>query len=278
MSKRAAGVDGDTPANHAGVGGSNPTAALFRKAEYRVCGVSHADATAMVEAYHYARGGSNTAVYTHGLFHCDRPLHCLGVAWWLPPTPDCGRRWWPDDEQKVLSLSRLVLVPELPKNAATFLMMMSVRLIRKRGDKWRCLITQADTWRGHTGHIYKVAGWEECGLGKPEDVWTDATGRMVSRKAGPKTRSRDQMKALGYKFEGKFAKWRFRLTLPEPKEKPNLFTGMGDERASEAGTGPTEPTRAGADLPSHALPRREVDAQERDTPAGSSVGDASADC
>jgi hypothetical protein len=189
-----------------------------------VSSVSQADAEAMVEKYHYARGGSNTAAFRHGLFHKAKPLHCLGVAWWLPPTPDCGKKWWPQNRQAVLSLSRLVLVPELPKNAATFLLQMSVRLIRKRGDRWRCLVTYADTWRGHTGHIYKVAGWESLGLGEPEDVWVDATDKMVSRKAGPKTRTRQQMEKLGYRCVGKFAKHRFRLCLPEPKEKLHLFS------------------------------------------------------
>jgi hypothetical protein len=222
----AASIDGDAPADQAEEGGSIPTAALFRKCEHWVSSVAHADAVAFVEEHHYARGGSNTAVYTHGLFRRDKPMHCLGVAWWLPPTPDCGQCWWPDDRQAVLSLSRLVIAPGVPKNAAVYLMRHSVQLIRKRAERWRCLITQADTWRGHTGHIYKVAGREDCGLGKPEDVWTDATGRMVSRKAGPKTRTRQQMKGLGYEFQGRFPKWRFRLVLPEPQEKPNLFSGV----------------------------------------------------
>lgn len=223
MTDRAVDVLDAYRPSQAGGGGSIPTTALFHKGDYWVRSVPHADALRLVSEFHYARGGSNTAVYTHGLFRKDRPLEMLGVAWWLPPTPGCGRKWWPEDCQKVLSLSRLVLVPDMPKNAATFLLMASVRLIRKRGDKWRCLITQADTWRGHTGHIYKVAGWEDCGLGKPEDVWTTADGRMVARKAGPKTRSRDQMKSLGYILQGKFAKHRFRLVLPEPKHKPTLF-------------------------------------------------------
>lgn len=249
MSERATGVDGDTPADQAGEGGSSPTVALFQKASYWVRPVKHATALSLVESHHYARGGSNTAVFTHGLFLRARPWDCLGVAWWLPPTPDCGAKWWPADRQAVLSLSRLVLIPDLPKNAATFLLMQSVRLIRKAAEKWRCLITQADTWRGHTGHIYRVAGWEDCGLGKPEDVWVDpATGKMVSRKAGPKTRTRGQMRELGYELKGRFAKHRFRLTLPAPKAKPNLFTGVCDERADEAGDATPEPARAEADL------------------------------
>lgn len=226
---RAAGVDGDTPGDQSGEGGSIPTAALFRKSDYWVRPVTQATTEAIVESHHYARGGSNTGVYRDGLFCRDNPRHCLGVAWWIPPTLDCGKKWWPNDGQLVLSLSRLVLIPELPKNAATFLLMMSVRLIRRRADKWRCLITQADTWQGHTGHIYRVAGWEDCGMGKPEDVWVNPdTGKMVSRKAGPKTRTQQQMRDLGYEFKGRFPRHRFRLILPAPKEKPNLFSGVTD--------------------------------------------------
>lgn len=227
MSNRAVGVLDAYQPSQAGGGGSIPTTALFHKGDYWVRPVTHAEALRLVSAHHYARGGSNTSVYTDGLFHKDRPLELLGVAWWLPPTLDCGRRWWPEDGQKVLNLSRLVLVPGMPKNAATFLLMTSVRLIRKRGDRWRCLITQADTWRGHTGHIYRVAGWEDCGLGKPEDVWTTNDGRMVSRKAGPKTRTREEMRQLGYVLQGRFAKHRFRLILPEPKYRPTIFDDLG---------------------------------------------------
>ena len=229
VNKCATGVDGDTPADHAGEGGSSPTVALFRKADYWVRTVKHALALRLVEEHHYARGGSNTATFAHGLFLRRLPFNCLGVAWWIPPTPSCGQKWWPENRQAVLNLTRLVLVPDLPKNAATFLLMQSVRLIRKAAQRWRCLITQADTWQGHTGHIYKVAGWEDCGLGEPEDVWTNpATGKMVARKAGPKTRTRAQMRELGFEFQGKYPKHRFRFLLPTPDVRRNLFSECRD--------------------------------------------------
>lgn len=155
---------------------------------------------------------------------------CYGAALWMPPTKHAAQSVWKGGPfTEVLSLSRLVLVPEVPKNGATFLMMRSVRLIRDEpGRSWRCLVTYADTWRGHTGHIYKCSGWEELGLTKPSQVWVDGSGRMVSRKAGPKTRTKKQMEELGYHLVGSFPKWRFRLVLPvtRPKREKTLFTGL----------------------------------------------------
>lgn len=195
----------------------------LRKSDYTVRTVPLTVAQATVEAHHYAGGGSNTATFRHGLFRVG-VRDCLGVAWWIPPTKPAARATWPADWTKVLALSRLVITPGVPKNAATFLLMRSVRMIRERADPWRCLVTYADTWRGHTGHIYKAAGWEELGLTDPEEVWVDARGRMVARKAGPTTRTRAEMIALGYESKGRHPKWKFRLVLPPPRPRRDLFT------------------------------------------------------
>lgn len=160
----------------------------------------------MVAEHHYARGASNTAVACHGLYReSDRMLS--GIAWWLPPTLTSARKTYPESPKNVLSLSRLVLVPGTPKNAATFMLSRSARLISSR---WLCLVTYADTWKGHTGRIYKAAGWEELGLTKPEAIYT-INGRQVARKCGPKTRTHAEMIALGAVFEGRFPRYKFRL-------------------------------------------------------------------
>jgi len=77
--------------------------------------------------------------------------------------------------------------------------------------KWPCLVTYADTWRGHTGRIYRADNWEYCGLTKPERTYT-INGIMVSRKAGPKTRTHGEMLALGARLEGAFAKHKYKRT------------------------------------------------------------------
>lgn len=169
----------------------------------------------LVQFEHYARGGSNTATFRHGLFAKSDFMRCLGIAWWIPPTKGAAIATFPEgDWKKVLSLSRLVIMPDVPSNGASFLLGRSIREIRKSGN-WKCLVTYADEWKGHTGAIYRATNWEYVGKTKPEAVWTDPrTGRMVARKAGAHTRTKAEMEALGYRCEGYFAKHKFRMLLP----------------------------------------------------------------
>lgn len=180
----------------------------LRKAEWDVRTIPIREARPIVEKHHYARGAANTATALHGLYRRDEWLGalCYGVAWWLPPTRSAAAVWRPDPEE-VLSLSRLVIIPGAPKNAATFLLMRSVKLLNPR---WKCLLTYADTWQGHTGHIYRAAGWEYLGLTKPRRCYVK-DGRMVAIKAGPRTRTHREMIELGAEMMGSFAKHRFRL-------------------------------------------------------------------
>jgi hypothetical protein len=163
----------------------------------------------LVEREHYAAGAANTATYRHGLFRVGDIFdeQCVGVALWIPPTKAAAAATYPERWTGVLALSRLAIEPDVPKNAASFLLGASMRLIDR--GKWPCLVTYADEWRGHVGAIYRATNWEYCGLTKPERVYTIG-GRMIARKAGPKTRTHAQMLALGAVCEGAFRKHKFR--------------------------------------------------------------------
>lgn len=73
----------------------------LRKSDYYVAPAPLERAQAMVREHHYAKGGSNTAVYVHGLFRKLDGALC-GIAWWLPPrallvsrsTSSTGGRCW----------------------------------------------------------------------------------------------------------------------------------------------------------------------------------------
>jgi len=164
--------------------------------------------------YHYAGGASNTSTYLHGLFRRDALFNgeCLGVAWWIPPTRAAAFATYPEDWRAVLALSRLVMVPEAPRNACSFLLARSMKLIDRAA--WKCLVTYADEWRGHTGGIYRASNWIYVGKTKPERCYVK-NGRMVARKAGPRTRTHAQMLALGAQCVGSFSKHKF--IAPEPK-------------------------------------------------------------
>lgn len=165
-------------------------------------------ASELVRRLHYAAGAANTATFRHGLYRREEwPLAALGAALWIPPTRSAAEATWPSNWGGVLALSRLVIDPSVPTNGASFLLSRSVDLIR-RDPRWECLVTYADEWRGHTGAIYRAAGWEYVGMTKPERVYV-VNGVMTARKAGPKTRTHDEMLAMGAECVGKFAKHKF---------------------------------------------------------------------
>jgi len=178
----------------------------LRKSEWNVRTVGLGVAQELVRRYHYSGGGANTATYRHGLFRNDGQ-ECVGVAWWIPPTKSAANATWPDDWKRVLCLTRLAIAPEVPGNAASFLLGKSMKLIDRK--RWPCLVTYADEMQGHTGAIYRATNWEYCGMTAKEATWFK-NGRMVARKAGPKTRTRDEMLEMGCQMVGRFAKHKFR--------------------------------------------------------------------
>lgn len=180
------------------------------KGEWEVRAVSMDVARELVQRYHYAKGASNTRTYLHGLFRRDAfwETECCGVAWWIPPTRDAAEATYPKNWQGVLALSRLVVAPDVPKNACTFLLARSVKLIP--AEVWPCLITYADDWRGHTGIIYKASNWKYLGKTRPEATYT-VKGVMTARKAGGHTRTKAEMLAMGAVNEGNHAKHKYVL-------------------------------------------------------------------
>ena len=196
-------------------GGSIPTSPLqFHKEHYWVRDCTLAEAQGLVKAHHYSGGGSNTRTYSHGLYERNTG-RLVGVAWWIPPTRSAAEAWAKRRWKGVLALSRLVIVPGVPTNACSFLLSKSVRLIDRQ--RWHTLVTYADEWRGHTGRIYKAAGWVYSGRTQPEATFT-INGRMVARKAGPHTRTRQEMTDLGAVLVGYFSKSRW-LAPPNRRHK-----------------------------------------------------------
>lgn len=184
-----------------------PDGPVARRGDYTFAVVPMNEAVAFISAHHYAKGCSHTAVYRHGLY---RSGLLVGVALWLPPTKRCAMtvhsKW-----RRVLSLSRLAIVPAEPQNAASMLIGRSLKVIRAE-EKWKAVVTFADESEGHTGVIYRATGWRYVGKTKPTARWKDVNGRQVSRLS-TKTRTVTQMRALGLRVVGRYAKHKFVMLL-----------------------------------------------------------------
>lgn len=171
----------------------------LRRSDWSVTTLEQAEARALIERWHYAQGCPNTSVARHGLI--GQSGEAAGVAMWLPPTPTAARsaaRHFDMEDQwrGVLSLTRLVVAPKAPTNAASFLLGSSMRLVDRA--RWPILLTYADTSQGHTGAIYRATNWAYLGLVPAGDTWINAKGEQRGRKRGKRNLSVAEMTEAGF--------------------------------------------------------------------------------
>lgn len=168
------------------------------------------EARILVENYHYSKGASNTRTDLHG-FRKDGRL--VAIAWWLPPTRVACESVSKHEWRTVVSLSRLVVHPDEPKNVCSMLIGASIRQIKKEG-RWKHLVTYADHGEGHTGAIYRATNWDYVGTTGPYPKWVNSKGKQTACKA-TKNRTKKQMEELGMKMVGKFHKEKFVMHLAQ---------------------------------------------------------------
>jgi hypothetical protein len=190
-----------------------PEGPVAQREDYTIGLCPHSVARGLVERYHYTKGAANTSVAAHCLMRRESG-DVVGAALWMPPTARAAKglaqRYLGDEDRhrQVLALSRLVIVPDEPKNAAGMLLGGSERLLRD-DPRWKLLVTYADTAEQHRGTIYKATNWVEAGMTEARPRWRDpATGRIVAQKA-KQTRTNAEMLARGYVREPDSQKIRF---------------------------------------------------------------------
>ncbi len=178
----------------------------IKKQDWEIGEVDFKTAQNLIKQHHYARGGSKSFVYLHGLYHIETG-GLAGIVWWLPPTrvacESVNKECW----KKVLSLTRMVMVPNAPKSSISFLLSRSVKII-KQEKRFVSLVTYADESQGHTGGCYKAAGWDYVGRTGPYPRWIDSSGKQVAAKATT-NRTKAMMEALGHTKQGSFYKHKY---------------------------------------------------------------------
>lgn len=106
----------------------------------------------------------------------------------------------------------MAIKEEVPTNACTFLLARSRKLIKHNG-RFSFLVTFADTFKEHTGAIYRADNWTYLGLTKPTPVWVNENGQIMGKKRASENLTDEEMVALGFRFMGKFAKHKFKYIL-----------------------------------------------------------------
>lgn len=99
---------------------------------------------------------SNVTRNTH--YVCYAALYdgiIYAVAIWSSPVAQNRFK----DGKSILELRRLAISPEAPKNTATRMLAVMIKLIRKKLPEITRLISYQDA-AVHTGTIYKAAGWK----------------------------------------------------------------------------------------------------------------------
>lgn len=197
-----------------------PLRTTFDKREWSVRVVTLELAQRIVEQYHYAKSGSSWRVYTFGLFLRKDP-NCWGVTWWIPAPKLSVDKYNPGGYKTTLILSRMVVHPLVPTNGASFLLGASQRRIAQVG-RYDMLMTYADTWRGHSGAVYRAANWHYEGMSEPTAIWLDTDGVLASAYCNGRKLPNAKMQERGYRFHGYFPKHIYTMKLPVKEQAVQL--------------------------------------------------------
>lgn len=161
---RAESIGSDAPADQAGEGGANPTSALqLRLEEISIEGAQHIN-----KVLHSVLPETHTG----NLKGCKRNVAYVAtyegiayaVAIWTQPI--AANRL--TDGFNALELRRFAISSYAPKNTASRLLAVMVRLLRKKWPEVYRFISYQSVDH-HEGTIYKAAGWEATAVSNAMD-------------------------------------------------------------------------------------------------------------
>ena len=123
-----------------------------------------------VRRYHYLGAAKFFAKFSYGLFF---GTELVGVATFACPQESEALKGWfglPNNDQSVMELTRLCMLPKLNgTNATSFLLGGAIRKLKSKGI--RAVITLATSDR-HVGSIYQVCNFQYYGLTDAKcDFW-----------------------------------------------------------------------------------------------------------
>jgi hypothetical protein len=134
---------------------------------YTIRELSYREATDMVVEFHYLHRKA-PASYCYGLYLEDKLVGC--VIYGKPASPAlCKGVAGPEETSHVIELTRLWIADTTPKNAESFLIGNSLRLLPEQYD---IVVSYAEIQAGHIGTVYQATNWLYTGMSDKHIQWT----------------------------------------------------------------------------------------------------------
>lgn len=158
-----------------------------RSIGYEIRSITLKEVRKLCEQYHGYGSAGGASVYAFGVFE-DGVL--VAAYSWQPPPPGAARDVCPEAPQGVLALSRMVAVPreERKLNHVSKPLRRQMKVLIDR-TRWPVLLTYSDEGQGHTGHVYKCAGWKPTSTAK-RPFFLNEDGKRASSYSNGKTGGR----------------------------------------------------------------------------------------
>ena len=133
---------------------------------YEVWAIETSVAQAVVKRHHYLHR-SASAMFTFGLFD---GMDLIGVAiYGKPASPSlCVGICGPEESERVVELTRLWIEDSTPKNAESFFIGQTLRMLPTQYD---IVVSYAEIGAGHSGIIYQATNWLYTGLSDAHAEW-----------------------------------------------------------------------------------------------------------
>ena len=180
------------PDIHQAGGGANPTSALINctPKDILVSPIPHQLAKKVCEGEHYLGSFPGGAVLSLGMFVGYR---LLGVAVLGVGPPNVHRIFRGARREQVLCLARFCLDDQLPRNSESRTLSVILRHLRRHQSTVKAIVAYSDPAAGHTGAIYRAAGFYYLGPSDSTPLYTLSSGgkyhsRTLSSLYGTRSR------------------------------------------------------------------------------------------
>ena len=180
-------------------GGSIPASALQNLKGWVVERCLRCHVESFIEKWHYSKSinGCNTT-YCYRMFDANRLM--VGAMFYGSMAMAGQYKRFSDDPNKVIELRRLCCIDVTPKNAESFFISKSLKMLSRDWNKDGIVVSYSDMEYGHSGVIYRAANFECLG---------QSSGAKVILLGGKKYHD----KSLRAKYNGKIKPFAEKLKL-----------------------------------------------------------------